>query len=191
MITNYGTLKSTLQSVIGRPPSEVVYQLTTRDLNRDLRVREMEATQTVISAATVPLTGNIAAIKSVYRDSNPRTALRSVETNAIHTAFRSAGVPTLYAFVEGNLLLDAPGTDNLIVRTFNELAEFSSDNDTNNVLVKYPNTYFYGALAHHSRIIGDSRFTVWQGSYESAITQANKSNARQAMPAVVPRTATP
>lgn len=197
MITNYGTLKSSILATIGRAPAEEVYQFVTAELNRDLRVREMTATTTVTAAASVTLPSDALAIVSVYRDDDPRGYLTSVDSNAINRAYQSSGYPTKYAFVDEagtpTLLLDSPGQGgNLVVRYFQELAEFSADSDTNDVLSEHPSIYYYGALAHHAVGIGDPRGQTWATAYATALERANQSAAKMAAPySVVPPGMTP
>ena len=48
---DFATLKSRLYSLIGRYPADICYELVTADIHARLRVREMEATDTLTEAA--------------------------------------------------------------------------------------------------------------------------------------------
>ena len=55
VLMDFATLKSRLYSLIGRYPADICYELVTADINARLRVREMEATDTLTEAASVAL----------------------------------------------------------------------------------------------------------------------------------------
>lgn len=175
-ITTFATLKSQILAIIGRAPADHVYQVVTQEINRDLRLHEMEATTTATEAATVDLSGEDPAVLSIvdiYRDDTPRRALRPVTADFIQKAYRTAGDPLRYAFVNETLLLDAPGDGTTLnIRYNGALSLLSADDDTNAILTTYPNIYLYGSLYHHGMPIGDPRAAGWGKMYESAMGRA-------------------
>lgn len=58
-VTTFATLKSELLAAIGRAPADIVYQMVTKDINRDLRLKTMEQTLTIVEAAEVNLAPTI------------------------------------------------------------------------------------------------------------------------------------
>ena len=74
---NLSGLRAYLLAEIGRAPSDIVYELVENDIANRLRLREMEATTTITEAASVTLPSDFLEVMSVYRDTDPRTYLRS------------------------------------------------------------------------------------------------------------------
>lgn len=178
-ITTFATLKSEILAIIGRAPADPVYQMVTQEINRDLRLLEMQSTQTVAEAATVTLASDFSEIVSVYRNSDPRMTLTPTSPHVIHGMYQTTGTPSHYAVVDGNLLLNRPGDGtNLIIRYYAELALLSANDDTNDVLTEYPDIYLYGSLYHHAALIGDQRINVWAQAYEGAKSRAQKSDTK-------------
>ncbi len=180
-ITTFGTLKSEILALIGRAPADFVYQVVTREINRDLRLREMQSTTTIAEAATITLPTDFLAMESIYRDVTPRATLNPKSPHVIHSTYQTSGAPTEYAVVDDTLLLNRPGSsENLVLRYYAALTEFSADEDTNDVLARYPGIFLYGALFHHGQGIGDPRTGSWQAAYEGAKAQAriSEQNAR-------------
>ena len=83
---DFATLKSRLYSLIERYPADICYELVTADINARLRVREMEATDTLTEAASVALPSDFLQMISIYRDVDPRTPLSPTDTTGINRA---------------------------------------------------------------------------------------------------------
>lgn len=178
-ITTLATLQSEILALIGRAPADPVYQIVTDEINRDLRLLAMQTTQTVAEAATVALAAGFLEIDSVYRDADHRTTLTPVTPEVIHRTYETSGTPTRYAVVDGNLLLNRPGSgENLIIRYYAAVTELATSEDTNDVLTKHPEIYLYGALYHHALLIGDPRAQGWQAAYEGAKRRATTSDVK-------------
>lgn len=181
---DFGTLKSRLLAAIGRAPADVCYELVTGDINRDLRLRVMEATTTLVEAASVALPADFLEVIDLYRDTNPRHALRPTTTTGTNVQHYTTGIPATYAVVDGFLLLNPEpnGSENLKLRYYAKLSDLSADADTNDVLTTYPDIYFYGALAHHAAIIRDEKAAViWEAKYQAAMRRARASDAASRM----------
>lgn len=180
-ITNFGTLKSQVEAVLGRAPEDHIYQLVTDEVNRDLSLRVMEHTHTVAEAATIDLSAvdpEILSIISIYRDSDPRTTLKPATEQQIHRDYCTSGTPGRFAFQRHTLILDAPGTgENLQIRYKGRLDGFSDDAATNDVLGYHLGIYVYGALYHHAANHGDPRMAGWKAIYEQAKADAVKRDA--------------
>lgn len=117
---DFATLKSRLYSLIGRYPADICYELVTADINARLRVREMEATDTLTEAASVALPSDFLQMISVYRDVDPRTPLSPTDTTGINRAHMTSGTPKTYAIVDGAILLnpEPDGAEDLIIRYY-------------------------------------------------------------------------
>lgn len=58
-VTTFATLKSELLAILGRAPADPVYQMVTKEINRALRVKEMEKTLTVVETSEINLAPTI------------------------------------------------------------------------------------------------------------------------------------
>jgi hypothetical protein len=180
---DFGTLKSRILNVIGRAPTDVCYELVTADINRDMRLRCMEATVTLVEAASVTLPSNFLQVIDIYRDTDPRIALQPTTTTGTNALHMTSGIPRTYAIVDGALLLNpAPsGSENLKLRYYAKLADLAADGDTNDVLTIYPDVYVYGVLAHHAALIGDEKGLAWESKYQVAFRRTRSSDAASRM----------
>lgn len=180
---NFGTLKTRLLNVIGRAPADVCYELVTADINRDMRLRCMEATATLVEAASVSLPADFLEVIDLYRDTDPRIALQPTTTTGTNTLHMTSGIPRTYAIVDGAILLNPTpsGSENLKLRYYAKLADLSADDDTNDVLTIYPDVYVYGVLAHHAALIGDEKGLAWESKYQVAFNRTRSSDATARM----------
>ena len=180
-LSTFAELKAAISGILGRDPDNAVYQLTTAEINRDLRLLSMEATTTIAEAASVSLPSGFLKPVSVHRDTDNRTALTATSSHAINAEYAESGSPTKYAVADDSgtlvLKLNRPGDGtNLVIRYIAELADLSNDDDTNDVLSQHPNVYFYGALHHHGLLIGDPRGAGWSQAYSDAVASAKRSD---------------
>lgn len=171
---DFGTLKSRLLALIGRAPADVVYELVTADINNTMRLRVMESTTTLTEAASISLPSDFLEAVAVYRDTDPRYALRPVSQHQLDRAHQTSGIPATYTIVDGAMLLNpAPnGSENIELRYYAKLSDLSADTDENDVLTTYPSIYVYGALAHHGALVRDPQVATWFAAYEKAKAQA-------------------
>lgn len=193
---NFGTLKSRILETIGRAPNAMVYDLVTADINQRMRLAVMEATTTLVEAASVSLPSGFLEVVSIYRDTNPRTALRPASPQTTNRTYITSGTPQTYAIVDDagtkKLILNpAPnGSENIELRYYAALSDLSADSDENDVLTTYPAIYLYGALTHHALITRDvEKAQGWGAVYREAMEQAERddTNRRYSGTPVVPR----
>ena len=178
---NFGELKSNILSVIGRAPADVCYELTTADVNQELRLYQMETEATVPESATVSLPANFLDMVSIYRDTSPRSFLEPKPVHTLQRIFRQSGIPQFYAVEDGQLRLSPSpnGSENLVLRYYAKLDELSADSDTNRVLTDYPSVYVYGVLTHHALLIRDDKgLSSWAQAYNEAKKQARRQSAK-------------
>jgi hypothetical protein len=171
---NFGDLKTRLLNLIGRAPADVCYELVTADINQKLRVTDMEATATLVEAAEITLPTDFLEVIDIYRDTDPRTTLRSLSPQSLNVSYESSGAPMFYTITDGSMRLtpSPDGTENIQLRYYAKLADLSEDSDTNDILTNYPAVYTYGALAHHGALIRDNNAINWYQAYDQAMRQA-------------------
>jgi len=176
---DFATLKSRVLALIGRAPADVCYELVTADINQSLRILAMESTTTLTEAAEVSLPADFLAVIDIYRDTDPRTALRPTVPQAINRSHVSSGTPTQYAIVNGKLLLNpAPdGSETISLRYYAKLSDLSADTDTNAILTKYPGVYIYGVLTHHAKLIRNIEGAqIWEQQYTRELMKSGASD---------------
>ncbi|MED7627174.1 hypothetical protein, partial [Lacticaseibacillus paracasei] len=137
---DFGTLKADILALIGRAPADACYRLVTADINNFLRLKSMETTVTLTEAAEITLPTDFLGGVDVYRDTNPRYALRPTSAQAINNTFQTSGIPKEYAIVDGKLLLNPSpdGAEDIKLRYFAKVGDLVADGDTNVVLNAHP-----------------------------------------------------
>jgi len=181
MSMTFATLKSRVAAILGRSPNDVVYEMVTADINTELRLKTMESTTTLVEATgNIALPADFLEVVDIYRDVDPRTSLRPATTQSINRTSVSSGTPSVYAIVDGFLILNPQpnASVNMPLRYIASLADLSADSDTNDVMTTYPSIYVYGAMAHHAALVGDERIALWKGAYESAKVAAQTASIK-------------
>lgn len=179
---NFGTLKSRILGIIGRAPSEVCYELVTADINQQMRLMVMQSSTTLTAAASITLPTDFLGAVDAYLDTDPRTPLRATTAGALNRTSQSSGTTREYAIVDGAMLINPVGSDDIELRYYASLADLSADADVNNVLTTYPSIYVYGVLAHHAALIRDTEaVATWFAAYEKAKGQARAADTKQRM----------
>ncbi|XHB99356.1 hypothetical protein ABWH97_13915 [Nitratireductor sp. ac15] len=176
-ITNYGELKTAIANWLAR--SDLTDQipdfvtLATSDLNRNLRVRQMEAVESLSPTSGVyTLPDDYLTFRSVALESNPRRTLELVSPEYMDRRYgdRASGFTQVFT-VEGNTIRVAPtSSSNLELRYYAALGALSDDADTNWLLTKEPSIYLYTSLIHSAPFIGDDpRVSTWAEFAKSAV----------------------
>jgi hypothetical protein len=186
LITNYGTLKTAVEGYTHRSdltediPSFI--QLAESRINTDLDDDSMEsrASYTILAGSrfvTLPLdmrklmnvqiavSGGVKAI----------LPLSLLQMDALHPNL-IAGVPDHYAITGSEMeVRDIVGEDTDMEIFYQyRLTGFSDDEDTNDILVKYPNIYLYAALMEWLLFVqGDERMKVFTDAYRAEVTRIN------------------
>lgn len=176
---NYGSLKAALLAMIGRAPADVCYQLVTADINNSLRIREMEATTTLVEAAEITLPADFLAVRAVYRDVDVRTALQPTSLQALNRTHQTSGTPSEYAIVDGKMILNPSpnGTEDIELRYYAKVADFAADSDENDILARFPDIYVFGVLSYHAALVRDvSAAAIWEAKYQAAKRAAKAAN---------------
>jgi hypothetical protein len=186
---NYGTLKSTIEDYTHRDDLTSVIPtfilLAQNQLSRRLRTPELYTTATVAVTAdsvTATLPTDYMEMKRV---TVPRSSgsiplqQNSLEQNGqIYLEYGGAtGLVSHYA-IYGNTIEFAPTpssdvTVTLIYKAY--LAEFSADEDTDNILTKFPKAYIYGAMREMALYIRDEKqLSYWGALLDEQIDEINE-----------------
>lgn len=125
-------------------------------LNRDLRVRQMEAsiTPTVISASnTITLPVGFLAAKSVWISGYPHNPLTAQTQDTVRQQRRTSGPPCMYAVTEDAMLFDGSGT---VEMTYYESIPGIVANTSNWLSNAHPDLYLHAVLAAVAEYTRDS-----------------------------------
>lgn len=180
-MNTFGDLRAAVHEAMARTdiPS-YVYALTTAELNDALRLREMEATATLTpSGDTITLPANYLMARVAYLDDDPREVLEIVSGFQQVVAHRESGRPaTLNVFGDVAYLNPAPdAVYSVVLRYVAALADFVNTGDTNDVLLRYPGVYLYGALKHAAVWAKDAEAAqTYSAAHAAAMTRAERSD---------------
>jgi len=161
---DFQTLKASVESALGRTDvPDYVYTLMTADINRDIRIVEMESTTalSVLNEATA-LPADFLEVVSMYVDSNPRSPMVPITRQAQASRHDNSGRPYYYAPTKGFLqVMPVPdATYSVVMRYIASVDAFSDNADTNDVINLHPGLFLYSAL-HHA--------AVWKQDTELAV----------------------
>ncbi len=189
-LTTYDELKAAIADWLNRTdlteriPDFIA--LTEASLNRDLRTREMVTVTTLTTTAgdaTLDLGADIAEIRNVVLQSNPKVVLRSLPIQALDERYALAvsGKPLAYA-VRGAELKLGPAPDaayGVEVTYYAKIAALSAETASNWVLEAHPDLYLYGALVQAEPFLGDDAcIQVWAELYGRALAVLDAADDR-------------
>ena len=161
---DFQTLKASVESALGRTDvPDYVYTLMTADINRDIRILEMESTETLsVSTEATALPGDFLQVVSMYVDALPRSPMVPLTRQAQASRHDESGRPYYYAVTKGFLQsMPVPdATYSVVMRYLASVAAFSANGDTNDIIALHPGLFLYSAL-HHA--------AVWKQDTELAI----------------------
>ncbi len=197
-ITDYGTLKTAIRDYLKRDDLsdsdiEGWIQLCGSRLNTDLDAYEQEtSTSADITSGEATLPSDFGTVISVsfdvYRMPPQYEAPQAWHEVALQTD--PPGTPRRYT-IEDKKLKVKPYPDktaNVILVYLAELADFSSDTDTNDVLTAQPGAYLYGSLLEGMPWIGnDPRSVLWGTMYQERVEAINKHTRDRRVPRGAPR----
>lgn len=178
---NFGELKAAILAQIGRAPADVVYQLVTADINKELRIAEMVASTTLTESGSITLPTGFLGVVDVYLDTDPRRALSPTSKQALNAMHTTGGTATTYAIEDGVMYLHPEPTtsETVSLRYYARVADLSADTDENDILTNYPDIYVYGALTHHAALIQDTeKAALWKVGYDNALRSAQRNDIK-------------
>lgn len=179
---DFQTLKASVESALGRTDvPDYVYTLMTSDINRDIRILEMESTSTLsVSSEATALPSDFLQVVSMYVDATPRTPMVPLTRQAQATRHDNSSKPYYYAVTDGFLqVMPIPdATYSVEMRYIASVAAFSANDDTNDVITLHPGLFLYSALHHAAVWKQDSELAVGYGqayaNLKEMIDKANK-----------------
>lgn len=199
MITSYAGLKKTLAAYLGWDAGgEVeeflpdIIRMAELRLQRDMRLRVMERTgyrDTTPGESDVWLPDKrvdgdwdvFLDMREVCLSGNPNVNIEYAAPDIFTDRSRGTGCPAVYTIV-GRCLRFAPTPDaayRILLTYYAEIPPLSDKQSTNEVLLKYPDLYLYGALVES---VGFLRSSVpaqeWTALYSSAKTAAQYNDSR-------------
>ncbi len=161
---DFQTLKASVESALGRTDvPDYVYTLMTADINRDIRITEMESTSTLsVSAESTALPTDFLQVVSMYVDATPRSPMVPITRQSQAVRHDNSGKPYYYATTKGFLqVMPTPdGTYSVVMRYLAKVAAFANNTDTNDIIALHPGLFLYSAL-HHA--------AVWKQDTELAV----------------------
>ena len=192
---NFQTLKASVESALGRTDvPDYVYTLMTADINRDIRILEMEGTSTLsVSTEATALPEDFLQVVSMYVDATPRSPMVPLTRQAQASRHDSSGRPYYYAITDGFLQsMPVPdATYSVVMRYIASVAAFSDNADTNDVITLHPGLFLYSALYHAAVWKQDAELLAGYGSaYKGmkAMVESTDKKKRNAGP-MIQRTA--
>jgi hypothetical protein len=144
----------------------------------------MEATATLVAAASVALPDDLWELRAVWIERDPRQPLEEVTQAVLRGRYgaQATGLPQVFAVSGGDLLL-APAPDSAfpLVLTYKQTIPALSDAvPTNWLLTKHPDIYLWAALlAAEAYLVNDERLAVWKGALDEAIDELMQAGDRK------------
>lgn len=183
---DFAGLQNNVQNAMGRTDvPDYIYELVTAELNRDLRMLDMQTTvELTASSEYTNLPADFLEVESLYLDSDRRIALQLHTADAINSRRRDPGRPWGYAIVNDAVagvaqikLIPTPdGEHDLVMRYFQKLPDLSGAVTTNVALDRYPNLYVYGSLQQAALWAQDGEMQQrYGGFYRDALSAAQMS----------------
>ena len=163
-------------SVEGDSLSDDFIRLAETDLNRELRVREMEtsATSTPDSSGQFTLPTDYLEWRSVTSLDSPRRTLTPVDPNmAEHLyGYRESDLPQNFT-IEGSTVSILPvSTTDVLFKYYRTIPAIGWSNTTNWLLTKAPHVYLYGCCMHAAIYIRDAEDEAhFRGLFMAGIEQ--------------------
>jgi hypothetical protein len=185
--SSYTDLQASIRSWLNRDeltseiPDFIV--LCEAKLRRRLRAKQVRVRSSILLGPTGEyiLPAGVKEVSSLYlngADLKGELRLTTPErVNLIRAQWGPSGIPTVFAVVDGTLLLGpVPDTsyDAEIIWDA-EITPLSASAPTNWLLTDYPDIYLYGSLMHSAPFLrDDERLTEWEGLLNTALDELEK-----------------
>ncbi|WP_423156438.1 phage adaptor protein [Stenotrophomonas maltophilia] len=171
-VVDYATLKAAVADELARADLNNAVpgfiQLAEADLNRQLRVRQMQATATGTSAGnTITLPANYREMQAVYVTfGGVKLSLKGMSPDALATNANYFGGPPIGYVEQGDtlILVNGPGNLDYVITYFASIPALSDSNQQNWLILREPGLYLYSSLVHSAPFINDDgRIQTWAG----------------------------
>lgn len=172
---DFATLKEKFLELLGRQAVSLAYDMATAELDRTLRIREMEVTATlVVAGGKISLPADFLEPQSVKNVGgcylNPISHERLTQT-------ATTGTATHYVVGNGHLALNPAPEDGAEIEVvyFSKNTALVDEADTNAALQGAPEAYVFTALTNHARLIRDTAAVqFWELQALKAVADANR-----------------
>jgi len=184
---NYGELKTQITDTLKRNDldDDVVnlIKLAESDIEADLHgsLREQTATLTVVDGkADLP-----DGFRKLLNVQLAGVVLQPADREAFDGLRPVSGIARYYRVLSGKIeLYPAEASGDLTIIYEAGLTRLINDDDTNEILTRFPSVYLYGALLHCAPFIHyEENITVYGGFYERGMDKANKTLQAELLPA--------
>lgn len=183
-ISNYGELKTEVEDYTHRTDLTakipLFIQLAESRINSDLEDYAMEKrADLVVSERLTDLPADMRKILNIEVPiSGGRQALMPLSQVQMDTlySFITSGTPKNYALFGDQIEIQpTPGEETTFDLLYQyRLAGFSADEETNNILTKYPNIYLYAALLEYALYVqADERLPAFKDAYGAEVARIN------------------
>lgn len=152
--------------------------LAEEEMNRTLRVRQMEAAlaPTEITSGSITVPAGTAAIKTLWLSGREREPL-NVQTLEFVKSNDYGGMATHYAWVGDQLYLNGTGTVNGIL--YQRIPTLSETNTSNWVLSEAPSCYLFGAMREaFDYVRDDTERDRWAARFLQVMDRINGADSR-------------
>lgn len=189
-MNNYGELKTEVSSFIHRndldSKMDVFTQLAEAMINKDLRVMEMEAIESTVSASTfIDFPAGYLEGRAVHVEvSGKRRVLQQMTPQQLDTMFSSStGTPQAYAIHGGKMEVRPESSGSPAVTYTYDISYYkkvttlaaNGDTTTNEILTEYPLLYLSALLVQANAYVQDNEeLQKWGSVYTEQVRQANK-----------------
>ena len=179
-MTNYSALLTAIAAWLHRSDLTAVIPqfvlLAEEDMNKRLRVREMEA---FFAGSTVnkvlPISADVAGIKSLWPSANPESPLKVQPFERVKAS--TSATPTLYAIQGNSIVLNADADVEGVI--YERIPALSSTNATNNILTAYPSLYLFGAMRYAYAYLKDTNAEAsYAAQFQQRLDEVNQSDMR-------------
>lgn len=185
MIYNYDSLKAAIYNWLLREATDIVVtpdqidnyiSLCESELNRELKVRDLQETQSLTALAGddyVTLPNNYQSMCAIQFNTAPYDIEPMSSRANMKAQFTSEPSRPKAFFILGDKIIfncSCDGDYTLELDYYKSIPAISSLNQTNNILTKYPDLYLYGALKQANLHIKDNEKLTNVGTvYSNAI----------------------
>ena len=168
--------------------ADTIIPLAEAVMNRDVRIREMESSQSYSSQSTQSMTlpTDFIEATALYENATAGGTLEYISPKMFWSPQDSrtgSGQPIFYTVIGEEILLSpTPDTArDYVLYYFAEVAPLTESNTTNVLLSAAPDLYLYATLSQGAMLIGDNeRYAEFEAKYREALraVQAADSRAR-------------